>query len=107
MTVRQILVKARALIKKGWTKGRYHRKVGGRNCYCAAGAILRASGGRVGGLDSAWFTGGAAAARALCEAVGAVCVPEFNDKKSRTKAQVLRAFDKAIKAQSREARGGA
>jgi len=98
MNALQVLRKARKLIEtpERWTKGdaakdRDGVPVGMKSraavCFCAAGAIARASGGWNGGYHNA---------RAALEVAIGGAIAEWNDAPRRTHAQVLRAFDKAI-----------
>lgn len=80
-----VLKKARKLIERGWcryTKSRRFR-VDGPMHYCAIGAIEKA-GGNTEHRDI------------LRQAIGSGIV-RFNDSDGRKKADVLRAFDRAIK----------
>ena len=93
----QTLKRARALIAKGFTKFTLARDKAGlpvlvnspaATSYCANGALIR-----VASKKPAIYI------RALAALNGVVTglVPEVNDRPETTKADVLRAFDRAIK----------
>lgn len=95
MTTIQVLRKARALVKKGWTQGCMARSAKGNRItpfspkacrFCAWGAIESAA--REGGN---YFPAYKALERIVEN------VPRFNDAPARTQRQVLAAFDRAIK----------
>lgn len=92
----RVLIDARELIRQGWTKGRSHRRVFGRDCYCAGGAI-----GVVGAAvrDPALRKEVATRLRRAMSPAG-YGIAEWNDAPERTKAEVLAAFDRAIEAAS-------
>jgi hypothetical protein len=92
------LREARALIQKGWTQHTCARNERGERvspdsdeatCWCMAGAVLRTSDNCA---DEQLLM------RALATVTGSRegYVADFNDKKGRTQAEVLAAFDKAI-----------
>lgn len=92
------LDEARALIEKGWTRGEFKR----RNCYCALGAIAKATTGQA-DPDAESFPYSSAYQRAVCmleEAVGdpaSIGRPDiayWNDNQ-RSKKPVIEAFKKA------------
>jgi len=88
MTTAQVLRKAKGLIRKhGWVQRVFGNSETG---YCVMGAIRRASPALgVGGRD--------AFANALPSHMRGIVGPTaWNDAPRRTKAEVLRAFDKAI-----------
>lgn len=100
MTVREVLVKARALVEKGWTQGTFARNADGvpvpfyfkdATCWCGDGALLKAA-----NYDPIKRRGLYNRARRAMDAAIGGLFPKFND--DGTKAQVLEAFDKAIKA---------
>ncbi len=62
-------------------------------CFCAFGAMYRVTDGR-----KPFYN----AEAAMEQTIGA-CVPSWNDAPGRTKAQVLKAFDKAIARLEKEA----
>lgn len=97
-----VLKRARAFLLKpgGWTKGRLARDKKGREVpvtsrravsFCAVGAICR-----VLKIDSQILGQGTPAHDLLLPGTGETFVVDFNDKKGRTQAQVLKAFDRAI-----------
>lgn len=97
-TTAEILIEARKLIEKpeNWTQGvdaRDSRGIavdydhGGAVCWCAAGAISR-----IGKMSDAVGD----AERTMRLAIGFGFISSFND--SRTHAEVLAAFDRAIEA---------
>lgn len=94
MSTKQILKKARALIKKhGWVQEEYGN---GSDGFCAAGAIMAA-------IDSPHGFSTAATEEAYFVLEKAIGRPAkgcgllvWNDRVRRTKEQVLAAFDKAI-----------
>lgn len=82
-----ILIAARKkLVKYGWVQGHYGCEDDG---FCALGAIFNASG------DNASYTENTA--KKYLEAVVGGSIPNYNDNPHRTKADVLAAYDKAIK----------
>lgn len=101
--IAQTLRRAKARIEKGrWIQGDYVDKRDGVMCYCAMGAIQRST------TD---FSKQNLAARVLAEtlvedpafrrfktghAYDSSTVVEFNDRRGRTRDQVLKAFDRAI-----------
>lgn len=107
MTVVDVLRRARdLLLTKGWTQGAFARNKYGRSitalsrdavCYCAYGAIDRASRRGKGDL-----------AEASCDLLRRAArfrssTSKWNDRRGRTKREVLRAFAKAIRIGEREA----
>ena len=110
-TALEILIAARSLLSgpNAWIKGSYaaYRKGGGgcslqepaASCFCAAGAIRRASPyayletNPVGAAFKALALEIDAKPRLSHEAI----ITGWNDAPERTKTEVLRAFDKAIK----------
>lgn len=98
MTTIEILKGARALIEKGWCQGRYATDTNGAPasersdnavCFCISGALFRLGAGA-----------GAPASYAVRAAIDYAYLVAWNDKRGRTKEQVLAAFDKAIAAES-------
>lgn len=83
-TTKQVLIDARALVKKGWIQGAWRSK--DNSCHCAAGAIRAQS------------ISGDKAFRALncLQKVTGGDVVMWNDTKGRTKREVLKAFTTAI-----------
>lgn len=91
--VQKTLVAALDQLKRGrrWIKGRYVRDIDGVPCYCALGAIYKAS--KNGPVQNAAID------------LVSTCVPErfgtdlvrFNDNASTTYRQVAAVFRKAIK----------
>ena len=104
MTTLQVLKRARALIRKGWTQGamrRFNRK-GEPVAWCSYGALcdsLPELG--VSSHEALARVAGAAYASIERAMGGKNSMVAWNDHPGRTKAQVLRAFDKAIKAQAK------
>jgi len=88
-TVRGVLRRALALIQNGWTKGYWDTKGRrpGRRCFCAEGALRAVPAG----ADLR-----RQARTALKSIVGGDIVI-WNDAYSRTKPDVVQAFQKAIK----------
>ncbi len=102
MTTLQCLRKARALVRKGWTQGviavsANHRPVGACSvdaCYwCAYGSIIAAAGPHWNAFEES--------RDALAVVIGKPMF-QWNDHASRTKAQVLAAFDRAIERAGRK-----
>lgn len=75
-----ILKRGLKRIEAGWTKGDFKRKIDGKDHYCTIGAI-----------DHDYE-----AMDALRDVTKAIWLATWNDKPSRTKAQVVAAFKKAI-----------
>jgi hypothetical protein len=103
-TITTTLRKARKLIETGWARGAYHRKSGGRDCYCASGALLKATGHK---LDGDRITYLPADREAYTEArfklieaipygVETRVLPYYNDEVLTRKPQALKWFDRAI-----------
>lgn len=100
MTNKETLIKARALIKKGWTQKYYAKDKDGNHleipfdggepegatCYCTLGAIFAAAGWGYRGQDC----------KILIRKIIDGSITEWNDHPSRTKAEVLSLFDRAI-----------
>lgn len=84
----EALIKARALIEKGWTKGKLFSK----GKYCTEGAILAATRGSLlaGTFPHAVFN------RLLEHLPGYRVLYLFNDSPHTTKRDVLNLFDRAI-----------
>lgn len=91
MTTKEVLRKARALVKEGWCQQDLLRQEYGKTLYCALGALDTATGGP---------SDNTPAYKRMLRVTRAVDgqLSEWNDAKGRTKAQVLAAFDRAIKA---------
>lgn len=111
-TTKEVLVKARELISKGWTQGAlmrakdmtvqhvgargYDDMIGGRvdgACYCISGAIFTACGGHGQKSDMA--------RNALSELLPSEvyrCIPLWNDDPQRKHDEVIALFDRAIDA---------
>lgn len=99
----KVLRKARALVAKGWTQGTYARSKSGRPVKHLGRAAARFC--AIGALDVAAHSSGdrftySDARDALRQAVGVHLLPEWNDESGRTKADVLAAFDRAIRAEA-------
>jgi hypothetical protein len=103
----KVLTKARALIVGGWTRGTYardsrRRRVPAKDpsaaAFCCVGACRRASYDIDGvyDTDAVWALGLHTEGQA---------VPMFNDN-AKSKAVVLRAFDRAIAAEEQKAEKG-
>lgn len=101
---------ARSYIERGWCKGFMEDDSSGQVNYCSIGAIRKATGAAEyqGSLDQ-----NTRSVTLFWDAVDRLCnvvdkqshcdwqnadeaITKWNDQKSRTKAQVLAAFDKAI-----------
>jgi hypothetical protein len=89
------------LIEHGWTQGHFAKNALGEpcpfeaeeaTCFCAAGAIWRASGS----FEEA-TSPGQAALEALTELVPNGAVAHWNDAEERTKDEVIATFDHIIK----------
>lgn len=84
----EILRDARALVAKGWCQGAYRRTIDGVECFCAVGAMDKASDGRE------------LAFRRASEVLESVIVPDFittwNDADGQTQDEVVAGFDRAI-----------
>lgn len=98
MTPREILVAARERVAKGWSKRSYARDVTGQPCgygsgaavsFCALGAIYASADDLIAEIT---------AVQTLRQTLGVRSIPEFNDDRKTTHADVLAAFDKAIEA---------
>jgi hypothetical protein len=96
-TYRNVLIRARRLVKGGWTQDSYAKDKYGKStaptmrdatCFCALGAIKRAKAEL--GLDEFDSVG-----TVLFKVVGGY-IPEWNDDPRRTQAEVVDAFTKAI-----------
>jgi len=93
---KEILTQAREiLVTKGWTQEKYARDKAGKqceiefgSCFCALGAIILSARG------SEYFK---TACRVLEEEINWSSIPSWNDASSRTKEEVLAAFEGAIK----------
>ncbi len=86
------LLNARTLLAtEGWCQGEYQSAAGS---YCAYGAISEGSDG--------WMVPVITAADAIKETVGEQNLVAWNDSPRRSKAQVLKAFDKTIARLERE-----
>jgi hypothetical protein len=99
MTVKAILKRAIARLEKGWTRGMFKRRVDGRYCYCAVGAIGRHSVGceRKEEYDAAY---------AVCDTLGisknTFVLANWNDSQKR-KRPVVSAFKKTLRRLEKEA----
>jgi len=98
---REVLVKARELVEKGWTKGamarnKYrHRVQFDSLCavkFCAIGAISRSAKDRPSDQEKLDIS----ARKAIRKINELDSISVFNDSDDTTKADVLAAFDKAI-----------
>jgi hypothetical protein len=96
---REALIRARAKVESGWSQGAYARNSAGHIvsadhpfavAFCPAGAIIAETPFDV----DTWRAAHAAFRRAL----GITSLFEWNDAPSRTRADVLAAFDRAIAA---------
>lgn len=93
-TSRELLLRALALIERGWTRGRFKKTRGKRVAYCLTGALDAAA-------PKDYYALRADASYYLVRAIspfnpGSIIVPEWNDAKGRTKPQVVAALKKAI-----------
>ncbi len=79
--LKEILVGARELIATPgqWTQGVYHRKVGEKDCYCLAGAIL-CSGDNLGALQEEIVAAQWLVRRQIRSRCGHERIVDFNDK---------------------------
>lgn len=102
-SVRTVLMEARALIKRGWCRGNLY--VNG--AYCAVGAIRKSSYGCVlpppyRSRNNLYSKATLAISRALSDSAdgkrSASRIQWWNDHQASSQAEVLRLFDKAIKA---------
>ena len=102
MEVGDILMGARALIRKGWCQHNNAEDQDGDGVevshkfakkFCPHGALCRVAGSA---NPVTWYEGVLEAFSAFRHAIGDVDIATWNDRKDRTKAQVLEAFDKAI-----------
>ena len=87
--VQKALVEARALIERGWCQKTVRTFIDGHLRYCAIGAMIEVSG--IGEICTL--------ARPFEDATGLSSTSEighWNDDPSRTKADVVAAFDRAI-----------
>lgn len=114
--LRQVLRKSLSLLKKGWTQNSYERHTYNAKdqpvaCYCAAGAIIAASVKIVPYTSVNFADPNRDKRNALTEAAYAAikkvvkssgqphdAVTSWNDRKTRTQAQVIAAFERAIEA---------
>lgn len=94
MTDRDILIRARALVARGWTQRTNARDETGRPtdprgpdavCWCLSGAVHRVA------PDAARH-----AYQLLCKALDSPWAVDWNDTPGRTQAEVLELFDRAI-----------
>ena len=87
-----VLVKAKALVAEGWCQVHFHTADGKQ--HCAEGAIMMA-----GGYDPHRYIPAVRALSNVVEPVlGEFCsVMLWNDREGRTQAEVLDAFDRAIR----------
>lgn len=99
MTPREVLLKAAALVERGWTqdagarsaKGNHVRSTGrAAVCWCAEGAIQKAA---FGGDGYAYHFAKGALLRALPKR--ALSIPDWNDAPGRTQAEVVAALKAA------------
>jgi hypothetical protein len=96
MTPHEVLVAARELIadERNWIKGEYSRRVEGRLCYCAYGAVRTVSDAadyKV--FDRAWN-----ALESTVPDKHELSPIHFNDDLDTTHADILAMFDRAIEA---------
>lgn len=108
MTPLQILTSARAKIEQGWCQGSLARNADGKRtgerasdaiCWCAIGACWA-------NADTSNLAACEVIRQAtdkLSDAVGARAINIWNDSPTRTKAEVLAAFDRAIELASEAA----
>lgn len=85
LTTLNVLRKARELVEQGWTQGRYKTEDG---CYCGVGALIEVTGSLREALPYTFH---------LDQVVGGNFEFEkWQDRRGRTQAEVLAAFDRAI-----------
>jgi hypothetical protein len=98
-SVINVLVRARAYLKKGWTRKAFARDTKGESCgaregkascWCASGALERATGG------TRAFKTFFAAETELKKTVGCDSIPTWNDDIAQTRTGVVRAFTRTI-----------
>jgi hypothetical protein len=95
----ELMTIAKRKLVNGWTKGEYCYREGGKTEYCAMGAI-NAVGKKHGGTKvmalklAKAIIGADIRAKPSLDDLDYV-ITTWNDTSSRTKAQVLKAFDKA------------
>lgn len=112
MTVVQVLRKARALIRKGWTQGTGARTKSGKGVdsmarsavrFCCLGAIWRFDHGAV--TDSVRCLSRAINGKSIeWDSEHLDVVERFNDNPARKKAEVLALFDRAIHSSTKGAK---
>lgn len=106
----EILIAARELLsdEKNWVKGYYafnefrdQREVqdNDASCFCMVGALAKASGAKtgMGPDDDSYENVSTPEVDYLVMATGNSHIPNFNDASQRTHAEVIAAFDQAIK----------
>lgn len=91
VTTKAILIRARALLKRGWCQRGYTAMIKNQVCFCPLGALLAAL--RELNLDAMLFWN-AVASKAGFKQFRIIF--EWNDKPYRTQAEVIAAFDRAI-----------
>ncbi len=100
--IETVLRRARALVKRGWTKRAFARNKYGHEValesnaacrFCAEGAIRRVT-GETGDSDTSEAT--RKALPVLSGVVAGGIAPAFNDLRETKKADVIAAFDRAI-----------
>jgi hypothetical protein len=94
-TVKENLIAARALIDtpEKWVQEKY---IDGDGCMCAAGAIRKATGERLGETEC-WLD--LFVRREFYCDFGFATIEEFNDDRMTTHADIMALFDRAIAAQ--------
>lgn len=88
--MRDILIRAKEIIKRGWCKGKYEKTIGLKRHYCMIGAISKAS-----EYESGMYKNVIRYVEEFTPNNSNLAF--FNDAASRRKEQVIRVFDKAIK----------
>lgn len=97
MTTKEVLIKAKQLVEKGWTRNVLARNAAGEPvfsnspeacAFCVAGAIEHAQG------DDP--DAGMEAFAVMHDSLGNVSITDFNDAATTTHADILAAFDRAI-----------
>lgn len=93
--VKNVLIKARDLIENGWVRNAYSKKVNGVQCYCAVGAIRKAT--RNVDLRIAAVKKLAEVVTPAWQGMSTAAVTTWNDSvPGRDKRYVIRGFNKAI-----------
>lgn len=97
MTTKEVLIKARALVEKGWTKGAGARRANGASVYPDDNEACRWC--ILGAVNAAEYHDRELRLRAITKLKAAIPkagIADFNDDPATTHADVLAAFDRAI-----------